>query len=383
MASSLAWPPGPRPLGMCWRWWYHFCMSGLGEMHLHISACGSPADWPGPRQFSSLNEFVSTYDRIWTAGKDRPSQLRKLVDNVSQLRQRMDADGCDIALVSVTVTASSDLDELQGLAQQLCADNTPDSTIVLLAGWLRGCPEPDCELALNWAQECPYVVAVGIAGNERIPLREIDVRGLQWARDAHLLTQVHAGEISDARDVWAAIDAGACRIAHGIRAVGDRRLLAYMADNQIACDLSIYSNRAIADAVGTGHHPLGELLDAGVVCTLNTDDPAIFGQTLDDEFAAATTLVGSTQALRDYNRQAGELLRELANLRAPFTFYAVTDLNYPPTISGKHVGSIKERIDVIDRKPSGVLQTNHSQTKPPRQIGPTPTCYLDHVQIVT
>jgi adenosine deaminase len=293
-------------------------MEGLGELHLHIGACGSPDSWPGPRQFASLHEFVCTYDRLLLDGLDQSRQLAIRVQAVRQLRARMRQDGCVAALVTANA-APHTLDQLLQLAQQVGAGNTPTSHIALLASWTRGCPPSHVELALQWAYECPLVVAVGIAGSEQIPLRPIDRRGIQQAHQMGLLVALHAGEISDARDVWAAIDAGADRIAHGIRAVQDRRLLRYMADNHIACDLSIYSNRAIGDAVGTNPHPLGQMLQAGVPCTLSTDDPAIFGQTLQDEFAAAADLLGSGQDLeylRQQNQAAAKMVQDLLRRRS-------------------------------------------------------------------
>jgi len=119
------------------------------------------------------------------------------------------------------------------------------------------------------------VVGFGIGGEESVPLREF-VRIFDRARALGLRTVAHAGELGPARDVAEALDLlRVDRIAHGIRALDDPGLVAEIARRRIPLDLAITSNYRTGAVVGP--HPIRELVDAGVIVTIGTDDPAIFG----------------------------------------------------------------------------------------------------------
>ncbi|NLU78728.1 adenosine deaminase [Micromonospora sp. HNM0581] len=114
------------------------------------------------------------------------------------------------------------------------------------------------------------------------------------ARAAGLRSVPHAGETTGPQTIWDALyELGAERIGHGISAVQDRELLAYLAERQIALEVCPTSNvrtRAVADIDG---HPLRRLVDAGLLVTINSDDPPMFGTTLADEYAVAARLLGA------------------------------------------------------------------------------------------
>jgi aminodeoxyfutalosine deaminase len=88
--------------------------------------------------------------------------------------------------------------------------------------------------------------------------------------------------------VWDALDSlGAERIEHGIGAVADQRLLEHLAEHQIALDICLTSNIALRLVSDLDHHPIRELVDAGVTVTINTDDPPMVGTDLNTEYAIA------------------------------------------------------------------------------------------------
>lgn len=106
----------------------------------------------------------------------------------------------------------------------------------------------------------------------------------------------HAGETSTARDVWAAVEMGARRIGHGIRAIEDPVLCQRLRDDGIVLEISLSSNVATGSVASLGGHPLRRLFDLGVPVTLNTDDPAMFATTLTREFELARTIFGFTES---------------------------------------------------------------------------------------
>jgi aminodeoxyfutalosine deaminase len=80
------------------------------------------------------------------------------------------------------------------------------------------------------------------------------------------------------------------RIRHGIRAAEDPNLLAELAERGIVLDVCPTSNVRTRVVPSLAEHPLPVLLAAGALCSISTDDPAMFGTDLGTEYAAAAAL---------------------------------------------------------------------------------------------
>ncbi|HEX5906115.1 MAG TPA: hypothetical protein VFY56_03790 [Propionibacteriaceae bacterium] len=112
------------------------------------------------------------------------------------------------------------------------------------------------------------------------------------ARAAGLRSISHAGETTGQESVWDALKSlGAERIEHGIAAVGDQRLLAHLVEHKIALDICLTSNVALRLVSDLDHHPIRDLVAAGITVTINTDDPPMFGTDLNTEYAIAARLL--------------------------------------------------------------------------------------------
>ncbi len=112
------------------------------------------------------------------------------------------------------------------------------------------------------------------------------------ARAAGLRSVPHAGETTGPQTIWDALrELGAERIGHGISAAQDPDLLAYLAERRIALEVCPTSNVRTRAVAHIDEHPLRRLVDAGVLVTINSDDPPMFGTTLDDEYAVAARLL--------------------------------------------------------------------------------------------
>ncbi|MBL6279409.1 adenosine deaminase [Micromonospora fiedleri] len=112
------------------------------------------------------------------------------------------------------------------------------------------------------------------------------------ARAAGLRSVPHAGETTGPQTVWDALrDLGAERIGHGISAAQDPELLKYLAERQIPMEVCPTSNVRTRAVPAIEEHPLPLLVEAGLLVTINSDDPPMFGTTLDDEYAVAARLL--------------------------------------------------------------------------------------------
>jgi adenosine deaminase len=109
-----------------------------------------------------------------------------------------------------------------------------------------------------------------------------------------LHTVCHAGETSDAQNVWDALEIGSERIGHGIRAVEDPRLMEHLRLKNIPLEVCITSNVRTGAVASLTEHPVRRLFDAGVPLILNTDDPALFGCTVTSEYHLAGEQFGFT-----------------------------------------------------------------------------------------
>lgn len=115
----------------------------------------------------------------------------------------------------------------------------------------------------------------------------------QRAVAAGLRSAPHAGETTGPQTVWDTIRLlGADRIGHGIRAVEDPELLDYLAQHGIALEVCLSSNVATRAVASLAQHPIGRLVDAGVTVTINSDDPYMFGSTLNSEYELAQDVLG-------------------------------------------------------------------------------------------
>lgn len=130
------------------------------------------------------------------------------------------------------------------------------------------------------------VVAFGLANDEAPWPPEPFAEAFVIARDAGLISAPHAGELAGPQSVRGALDAlGARRIAHGVRAVEDPRLLERLAREGVCLDVCPTSNVMLSVVPDLASHPLRTLLEAGVRCSVNADDPLLFGPGLADEYA--------------------------------------------------------------------------------------------------
>lgn len=133
------------------------------------------------------------------------------------------------------------------------------------------------------------VVALGLAGAEAYAGPEHYTRWFDEALAAGLHSAPHAGEHGGPESVWGAVRAlRAERLGHGVRSVEDPALVTHLAERRIPLDVCPISNVRLGVAESLETHPLPRLLEAGVIVTVNSDDPAIFNTTLTDDY---TTLV--------------------------------------------------------------------------------------------
>jgi aminodeoxyfutalosine deaminase len=141
-------------------------------------------------------------------------------------------------------------------------------------------------------KEHPSIIGIGIGGDERHtgadPFRELYAE----AREAGLRLTAHGGETVGPEGVWGAINIGAERIGHGLSAIHDRELMGVLAERQIPIEINITSNLKTGCCKSLADHPVRQYFDAGLMITLNSDDPAMFLSDLENEYRIAQSEFG-------------------------------------------------------------------------------------------
>jgi aminodeoxyfutalosine deaminase len=172
-------------------------------------------------------------------------------------------------------------------------------------GWIIEFPGQRADIharaALRLALEDPpeALVGFGIGGIEagRAPFTALIRDVFRAAHFAGLRCNPHAGENSGPETVWEAVRfLHAERIGHGIRSMDDPALVAYLAERQLPVDVSPTSNVCTRCVPSIAGHPLRRMADAGLLVTLNSDDPPMFGTSLSNEYLVAGRDLGFSPA---------------------------------------------------------------------------------------
>ncbi len=161
------------------------------------------------------------------------------------------------------------------------------------------------ELAVQ--HEGASVVGFGIGGDERQAAPELFREVYAYAADHGLRLTAHAGETAGPGSVWGALNLRAERIGHGLTATQDPELVEQLSTRQIPVEICITSNLRTGCCQSLSEHPVRNYFDQGVMITLNTDDPAMFGTSLSREYQLAQDAFGFTdEHLRELARNSFE-----------------------------------------------------------------------------
>jgi adenosine deaminase/aminodeoxyfutalosine deaminase len=140
----------------------------------------------------------------------------------------------------------------------------------------------------------PSVVGIGIGGDEADGPAALFRTHYKEAKAAGLHLTAHAGEAVGPESIWSAINIGAERLGHVTTAIRDPQLVEVLAEKQIPVELNITSNLRTGCCPSLEAHPFLDYFHGGLMVTLNSDDPPMFGSNLLDEYVLTHTKLGLT-----------------------------------------------------------------------------------------
>lgn len=163
------------------------------------------------------------------------------------------------------------------------------------------------------------IVAIGIGGDERrAPAKDFRAQ-YQYAAEHGLHLTAHAGETVGPESIWGALNIKAERLGHGLHALEDSELMEHLVEKQIPVEICISSNVATGCCARIEDHPVKRMFDAGVMITLNSDDPAMFHTSLAREYQLAQDVFGfSDEQLREIARNSFEASFLLAEKKVEY-----------------------------------------------------------------
>lgn len=254
---------------------------------------------PGYFVYRDFPEFIDRW--IWKQGFLREAADYELVGAAvagELLRQRIvyaeafytpaDAAAVGLSTQEVSLALREGLASVAGVEVALIADLCRDYGPVVGARTVAEVAEVAAEAG---------VIGIGLGGSEQRFPPEPFAPAYERARDLGLRTTAHAGEVVGPESVWGAVRAlHVDRIDHGTRAAEDPALMAYLAERRVPVTSCPGSNVATGAVGSLQEHPIRRFLDAGVVISIGTDDPAMFGLSLAGEFATLQSRLGLTAA---------------------------------------------------------------------------------------
>ncbi len=160
-----------------------------------------------------------------------------------------------------------------------------------------GLPAADATLSYALDHRPEGLVGFGLGGPEvGVPRPQFQPH-FERARAAGLHSVPHAGETTGPQTIWDSLTLlRAERIGHGTSAAQDPELLRHLADTGVPLEVCPSSNVATRAVATLAEHPIRAFRAAGVTVTVNSDDPPMFGTTLNQEYAVAAELLGLDEA---------------------------------------------------------------------------------------
>jgi adenosine deaminase len=141
------------------------------------------------------------------------------------------------------------------------------------------------------------VLGIGLASSEVGHPPEKFAKVFARAKQLGFRLVAHAGEEAPPAYIWSALDVLKVeRIDHGVQAIHDSALMQRLAKERMPLTVCPLSNLKLRVFPTLADHTLKRMLDAGIMATVNSDDPAYFGGYINENFTQTFAALGMTSA---------------------------------------------------------------------------------------
>jgi adenosine deaminase len=282
------------------------------ELHVHLEGATGPEtvwamaqrnrvalpaatleDWRRMYQFTDFNHFIEIYMLAASAmqtAEDFAFMVEQFLRGQAEQNIRYSEAFLSASLLLKKLPAAELIAAFE--AGAAAGEARYHSRVRFIPDFARMQPEtrfPVLDFVLQ-GRERGLFIGLGVGGIEQGFPPEMFKDVYAEARRQGLHVVAHAGETVGPKSVWGALRSlHAERIGHGVRSVDDPALLEHLAHTQTPLEVCPCSNYRLKVTPPDQPHPIRRLVDAGVYVTLNSDDPAMFSTSLNNEYA---TLAG-------------------------------------------------------------------------------------------
>ncbi|MBP9673751.1 MAG: adenosine deaminase [Bacteriovoracaceae bacterium] len=277
------------------------------EIHVHLEGATSPEtfwniakknnkklpvktleEWKSFFTFKDFNHFIDVY-KAAVANLSTPEDYYTLLMDFikSQAEQNIIVTEAFISLSLIPkMQHNLFLKALKNALEEGCSKY--HVSVNLIGDIAREMPETQNDvlnLTLEGYKQGVFI-GLGLGGIESGFPPKLFTTSYQKAFNEGLKLFSHAGETTGAQTILDSVDLlNVTRIGHGIHILQDKNILKQMKDKKIVFEVCPQSNYATGVVKKGENHPLRQMVDAGLLCTVNSDDPAMFSTTLAHEYA--------------------------------------------------------------------------------------------------
>jgi adenosine deaminase len=277
------------------------------ELHVHIEGATSPqtyfslaeknqvklpcdnlSEWERYFDFKNFEHFINVYGMAISTIK-KPEDLSLIIENFYKYQEQNNIIYSEAFLSASFLVENfrnqEIIEAIQFGIQQ--GESKYKTKINLIPDISRHLPESQkkvLKLSIEGYKKGIFI-GLGLGGMEINYPTNLFADTFAKAKKVGLRVVAHAGEAVGSESIWGAInDLEVERIGHGIRSIDDEKLIRYLRDNKIPIEVSPTSNYHLGVVNLSEKHPIRKMVDFGLLCTINTDDPAMFSTNLSSEF---------------------------------------------------------------------------------------------------
>ncbi|WP_269527033.1 adenosine deaminase family protein [Coraliomargarita parva] len=282
-----------------------------GEHHLHIDGSPpwhrmqasdperyqtEPPSWADHFRFPSFDDFEAAIVEYVVPWLNSPERYALAAADLLETRKSENVKYVEFSFAALAVERSGvDLNEVAEAIYQSIPD---DLEVRLFAGLHHKGFSENQDKHLADILSSPYIHGIDLHGHELFPLRPWIIDFWKDAEAAGKLRKAHASELTGPLGVREVIEKlGVRKIQHGVQAMHDPEVVQLAASVGASFDVCPISNVKLLAVESAESHPILELEEAGIRCTINTDDPFIFGNAhLKDDYLMLHQVLGATPA---------------------------------------------------------------------------------------
>jgi len=254
-----------------------------------------PPSWEADFRFVNFEAFegyIRAYAVPWLTSAER---FAHTAHEVLQTRAKENVRYAEVSFAALAVERSGI--DIQETAKAIQDAFPTDMETRLYIGLHHKEFESDHNDYLRQILDSDEIDGIDLHGPEEFPLRPWIKQFWADAKNAGKLIKAHASELTGPTGVREAIeDLGVTKIQHGVQAALDPAVVKLAAEAGASFDVCPVSNVKLKAVPSMEEHPIMQLEAAGVICTINSDDPLIFGNDLRDDYKIVAEVLGATPA---------------------------------------------------------------------------------------